>query len=269
LVRFVGVSRHRPMKGFCKPNCKRTTRHSTVLGITSQDCPNENGEPEHTLSYRVTRASMRVLELENGCPGNRTVGSHPTLSTNVSRIAMNYGQLVKPNALDCQRFGGHLQTRCKAEASSLLAPVERQSRVFQDLRRVSSGGCLPSRMVAIMSGARKVRRKKTRQPYRELWVRSCQDFLVQFVRDQGSGRRPATDSEAKVPRCDCSFRCGGRGNRCVGPLRRRARRGHAGDSQRRAALSESSVWLLKASLAPVHGARSSGVRTAQPWAAGS
>ena len=38
--------------------------------------PNE----KHTLSYWAARASMRILELENRCTGNRTVGSNPTLS---------------------------------------------------------------------------------------------------------------------------------------------------------------------------------------------
>ena len=48
--------------------------------ITSQDYRSENGEPEHTLSYTAAHASTRILELENRCTGNRTVGSNPTLS---------------------------------------------------------------------------------------------------------------------------------------------------------------------------------------------
>ena len=32
------------------------------------------------LSYKATRVGMRILELENRCTGNRTVGSNPTLS---------------------------------------------------------------------------------------------------------------------------------------------------------------------------------------------
>jgi hypothetical protein len=32
------------------------------------------------LRYGTARANMRILELENGCTGNRTVGSNPTLS---------------------------------------------------------------------------------------------------------------------------------------------------------------------------------------------
>ena len=39
---------------------------------------------QSTLSYWAARASMRILELENRCTGNRTVGSNPTLSANWS-----------------------------------------------------------------------------------------------------------------------------------------------------------------------------------------
>ena len=35
---------------------------------------------EHTLGYTVTRTVTGILELENRCTGNRTVGSNPTLS---------------------------------------------------------------------------------------------------------------------------------------------------------------------------------------------
>jgi hypothetical protein len=38
------------------------------------------GEPKHTLRDWTAQASMRILELENRCTGNRTVGSNPTLS---------------------------------------------------------------------------------------------------------------------------------------------------------------------------------------------
>jgi hypothetical protein len=48
--------------------------------ITRWDHGTEIGELEHTLSYRTARISMRILELENRCTGNRTVGSNPTLS---------------------------------------------------------------------------------------------------------------------------------------------------------------------------------------------
>jgi hypothetical protein len=64
----------------CKRNCKRTTRHTTTWRITNQDRHTKNREQEHTLSYRTAQANMRILELENRCTGNRTVGSNPTLS---------------------------------------------------------------------------------------------------------------------------------------------------------------------------------------------
>src|SRR4029079_6330237 len=40
----------------------------------------ENAEPKRTLSNWAAQASMRIIELENRCTGNRTVGSNPTLS---------------------------------------------------------------------------------------------------------------------------------------------------------------------------------------------
>ena len=43
-----------------------------------QDHRNRNAEQECTFSYYVRRPSMRILELENRCTGNRTVGSNPT-----------------------------------------------------------------------------------------------------------------------------------------------------------------------------------------------
>jgi len=39
-----------------------------------------NAELEHTVNYRAAQASVRIIELENRCTGNRTVGSNPTLS---------------------------------------------------------------------------------------------------------------------------------------------------------------------------------------------
>jgi hypothetical protein len=67
---------------FCKRICKRTTQHSTGWGITRQDHRGKKAEPEHTLSYCAAHTDMRILELENRCTGNRTVGSNPTLSAN-------------------------------------------------------------------------------------------------------------------------------------------------------------------------------------------
>jgi hypothetical protein len=49
-------------------------------GVTRQDHWNRNSQQERTLSYKAAHASTRILELENRCTGNRTVGSNPTLS---------------------------------------------------------------------------------------------------------------------------------------------------------------------------------------------
>ena len=51
-----------------------------ALGIACQDSQRKNGEQQHTLSYCAAQASMRLLELENRCVRERTVGSNPTLS---------------------------------------------------------------------------------------------------------------------------------------------------------------------------------------------
>ena len=61
-------------------HCKPTVRHGSALAITRWDDRSENAEPERTSSYRAAQVSMRILELENRCTGNRTVGSNPTLS---------------------------------------------------------------------------------------------------------------------------------------------------------------------------------------------
>ena len=73
---------HGLVKRVCKRNCKRTTRHSMAPTITRRDHGTEIGELDHTLSHWTAQASMRILELENRCAGNRTVGSNPTLSAN-------------------------------------------------------------------------------------------------------------------------------------------------------------------------------------------
>ena len=68
------------MKKVCKRNCKRTTpQHGTghnEAESSTQKCRTR----EHTLGYAAARANTQILELENRCTGNRTVGS--TLSTN-------------------------------------------------------------------------------------------------------------------------------------------------------------------------------------------
>ena len=57
-------------------------------GITNQHHRLRNAEQEHTLNYCAAQASMRVIELENRCTGNRTVGSNPTLSAKVWLISV-------------------------------------------------------------------------------------------------------------------------------------------------------------------------------------
>ena len=49
-------------------------------GITGWDGGDENAEPKRTVGYSAVQDSMRIIELENRCTGNRTVGSNPTLS---------------------------------------------------------------------------------------------------------------------------------------------------------------------------------------------
>jgi hypothetical protein len=58
--------------------------HGPALGITGRDDRSRSAEPRRTLSYSAAQISMRILELENRCSGNRTVGSNPTLSVNYS-----------------------------------------------------------------------------------------------------------------------------------------------------------------------------------------
>ena len=41
-----------------------------------------NAKLKHTVSHWTAQDSRRILELENRCTGNPTVGSNPTLSAN-------------------------------------------------------------------------------------------------------------------------------------------------------------------------------------------
>jgi hypothetical protein len=80
----VGVQSRKPAyrtdtPNCAKPNCEPTTRHSMAWGITRQNCQSKNSEQEHTLSYCPTRASMRILEIENRCTGNRLVNLRPSV----------------------------------------------------------------------------------------------------------------------------------------------------------------------------------------------
>ena len=79
-IRFKLKSGHGLVKRVCKRICKRTTQHSMARGTTSRDDRMRNAKPAHTLRHWTAPANMRIIELENRCTGNRTVGSNPTLS---------------------------------------------------------------------------------------------------------------------------------------------------------------------------------------------
>jgi hypothetical protein len=51
-----------------------------IRDITNRDHRIINAKSEHTLNHWTAQANTRILELENRCTGNRTVGSNPTLS---------------------------------------------------------------------------------------------------------------------------------------------------------------------------------------------
>jgi hypothetical protein len=53
-----------------------------------------NAKLEHTVNYRAAQeASMRIIELENRCTGNRTVGSNPTLRCRCDSRLRGFGHL--------------------------------------------------------------------------------------------------------------------------------------------------------------------------------
>ena len=70
LVRFGGVNGQALLKRLCKTNCAapRGTSH------------NKPTSWQWKSRTRDAHTSMRILELENRCTGNRTVASNPTLS---------------------------------------------------------------------------------------------------------------------------------------------------------------------------------------------
>ena len=45
-----------------------------IRDITNRDHRIINAKSEHTLNHWTAQASTRILELENRCAGNRTVG---------------------------------------------------------------------------------------------------------------------------------------------------------------------------------------------------
>jgi hypothetical protein len=60
--------------------CKPTPRHRTELVVTRHDHLSQNDEQQGAITCGKRYTSTRILELENLCAGNRTVGSNPTLS---------------------------------------------------------------------------------------------------------------------------------------------------------------------------------------------
>jgi hypothetical protein len=75
-----------------------------ALDITDQDHRTRNAELGHTLSYWTAQASTRIIELENRCTGNRTVGSNPTLSAIIALCRPIEGQ----SSIVHQPVGGEL-----------------------------------------------------------------------------------------------------------------------------------------------------------------
>jgi hypothetical protein len=71
MVQFVAACGH--------PSCKPTVRHGPAPGITNEDGVSENSKPKRTVSYIAAQGNTKILELENRCTGNRTVGSNPPL----------------------------------------------------------------------------------------------------------------------------------------------------------------------------------------------
>ena len=54
-------------------------QHSLAQGLTKEDNCLGNAKLEHTFSHRAAQASMKIIELEHRCTGNRTEGSRMSL----------------------------------------------------------------------------------------------------------------------------------------------------------------------------------------------
>jgi hypothetical protein len=65
-------------------------------GITNQDHHTRNAKPENTFSYWAAQVSTRILELENRCTGNRSVGSNPTLSAKIFMLYAEQNGMPSP-----------------------------------------------------------------------------------------------------------------------------------------------------------------------------
>ena len=60
------------------------------------------------LATGTARANMRILELENRCTGNRTVGSNPTLSANTHWKSAKNRQISQFTCCRTNDTGGKL-----------------------------------------------------------------------------------------------------------------------------------------------------------------
>ena len=102
-VRFAPLNGHSPKESL---QTELQTNHASQHGTEH----NEGGSLKLKLANRspylgteVTRGSMRIVELENRCAGNRTVGSNPTLSASTQRITTTLGCPLWVDSVD-KRF---------------------------------------------------------------------------------------------------------------------------------------------------------------------
>ena len=108
MVQFVAACGH--------PSCKPTVRHGPAPGITNEDGVSENSKPKRTVSYIAAQGNTKILELENRCTGNRTVGSNPPLRQQslIHKGLLGITDFALPFALPLRsrsapaRRGGHI-----------------------------------------------------------------------------------------------------------------------------------------------------------------
>ena len=108
MVQFVAACGH--------PSCKPTVRHGPAPGITNEDGVSENSKPKRTVSYIAAQGNTKILELENRCTGNRTVGSNPPLRQQslIRKGLLGITDFALPFALPLRsrsapaRRGGHI-----------------------------------------------------------------------------------------------------------------------------------------------------------------
>ena len=103
-------------------------------GTTSRDHCMRNAKLERTLSHWAAQASMRIIELENRCTGNRTVGSNPTLSTlglNPPCVAPFFGgRFLIPKPIPKQN-GAWVAQACPVAGEACLVVARSPCRCLQ------------------------------------------------------------------------------------------------------------------------------------------